>query len=699
MEQRSVRVLDTLFQIEWGRIAAQANGAVLVRQGDTVVMAAVVAAEEARPGGDFFPLTVEYRERFSAVGRFPGGYRKREGAASEHEILASRLIDRSIRPLFPESYRCEVQAMVTVLACEPGGDPSVLGILAASAALQLSDIPWNGPAAPVRLGRAAEGGWLVYPGPGERASSKIDLVLSFTPEGLVMAEGAAKEIAEEDLIEGLEYAERAAHPLVAALQEIRSAGKAKREPAREVGDSALIDAARRAAEKIIAQAAGTAVKQERRALLRSAREAALAAVLTDFPGRESETDQALESIAYEVFRGTILESGRRADGRGPSEIRPIHCEVGWLPRVHGSALFTRGETQAMAVCTLGTGRDEQEIEDLSGVRREAFHLFYRFPPYSVGEVRPLRGPGRREIGHGHLARRALAGVLPTPEIFPYTIKLESEITSSNGSSSMATVCGGCLALMDAGVPIARPVAGIAMGLIREEERVAILSDILGDEDHLGDMDFKVAGSDAGITAVQLDNKIGAVPLRLLRDALAQAREGRIHILGKMRAALAKPRADLSPHAPRVDTLRIGVHRIRDLIGPGGRVIQDLQADSGSKIDVSDDGLVRVYAPDVASLQQTMRRVRDLTGEPEVGRIYRGVVTGVKDFGVFVRLFQGIEGLVHATELAAGPVRDASQIASEGDEMVVKVLGVDGQGKIRLSRKQALGVAESEIANA
>ena len=700
MDKRDIRMLDRTFTIEWGRVAHQASGAVLVREGETVVLVAVCAENEARPVADFFPLSVDYRERFSAVGRFPGGYRKREGAATEQEILTSRLVDRSIRPLFPERFACETQLLATVLSCSPGGDPAILSIIGASAALQLSDIPWDGPVAAVRVGRAPEGGFIANPATEEKMTSPLDLVVTVGREGLVMVEGGAHEIAESDLLAALEFASDRVGPLLQALEEIRSSdGREKRALEAPQEDSALRDAVAREAATAIREAATTAEKQARRDRLHAARAAALASLGADLEGREPELHAALDDLTYRIFRTTIFESGRRADGRSASGIRPIRCEVGWLPRVHGSALFTRGETQSLAVVTLGTGQDEQEVEGLTGTRRDAFQLYYRFPPYSVGEVRPMRGPGRREIGHGHLARRALEGVLPEPTRFPYTIKLESEITASNGSSSMASVCGGCLALMDAGVPIARPVAGIAMGLIREGDRAVILSDILGDEDHLGDMDFKVAGTEQGVTAVQLDNKIGALPFPLLAQALEQARAGRLHILGEMAKVLAKPRAELAPHAPRVASLRIGVHRIRDRIGPGGRVIQDLQADTLTRVDVNDDGTVRIYAQDAASLQHALRRVHDLTGEPEVGRIYRGVVTGVKDFGVFVRLFAGIEGLVHVTELAPGPIRDTAQVAHEGDEMVVKVLGIDGQGKIRLSRKAALNVPEGEIANA
>ncbi len=698
MGTSEIRILDRTFTMEWGKIALQANGAVLVREGETVVLVTVVAAEEPREGTDFFPLTVEYRERFSAVGRFPGGYRKREGQAGEHEILTSRLIDRSIRPQFPEGYRCEIQLLATVLACGTDGDPGILGIIGAAAALQLSDIPWNGPVAAARIVRSTGGQLLANPAREDRDGALLDLIVTLGNDGLVMVEGQGRESTEDDLREALAYAAERLAPLLRLLEGLRAEGKAKREFASPPADVELREAVWKQADDAIHAAAVIADKAARRDAIRAAREATLVALAPRFEGREAEISAAFGDLLHSDFRGIVLETQRRADGRGTRDIRPIACEVGWISRVHGSSLFTRGETQALVVCTLGTGSDEQEVEGLHGVRRDAFQLYYRFPSYSVGEVRPLRAPGRREIGHGNLARRALEPVLPSQEVFPYTIKIESEITSSNGSSSMASVCGGCLALMDAGVPILRPVAGIAMGLIREGDRVAILSDILGDEDHLGDMDFKVAGTEKGITAVQLDNKVGALPLELLDRALEQARAGRLHILAEMAKALPRPRAELSPHAPRVAFLKIGTHRIRDLIGSGGRVIQALQADTLTKVDVSDDGTVRIYARDAASLKLAVRRVHDLTDEPEIGRVYRGVVTGVKEFGVFVRLFEGIEGLVHASELAQGPIQDPSQVAAEGDEMLVRVLGTD-RGKIRLSRRQAMNTPESEIANA
>ncbi len=696
MGRREIRVLDRKFLIEWGELANQADGAVLIRENDTTLLVTAVASEEPRPGIDFFPLTVDYRERFSAVGRFPGGYRKREGQAAVHEILTSRLIDRSIRPLFPQPFLCDTQLLATVLSFDPDGDPAVLAIVGASAALQLSGIPWDGPVAGIRVGRSREGALIANPLEEDRAGTDLDLIVSANRKGLVMVEGGTDGNTEVQVLEALRFAEEKVDPLLTMLEELRGEGRPKRQLDEAPLDSEVVRAVTEIATESIRGALTIPGKQDRRARLQEVQGEILAALADRYPKREAEVSEVYKRRVDQLYRDAILEGGKRADGRTHAEIRPIVTKVGWIPRVHGSALFTRGETQAVAVCTLGTGQDEQEIERLSGVEREAFQLYYKFPPYSVGEVRPMRAPGRREIGHGTLARRALAPVLPPQERFSYTIKVESEITSSNGSSSMATVCAGCLALMDAGVPIDRPVAGIAMGLIREGEKTAILSDILGDEDHLGDMDFKIAGTEKGITALQLDNKVGALSTDLLATAVEQAREGRLLILAEMAKSLVKPRAHLSAFAPRVEVLSIGVHRIRTLIGAGGRVIQAVQADTETKINVSDDGTVRIYAPSSGALEMAVRRVRDLTGEPEVGKIYRGSVVAAKEFGVFVRLFEGIEGLVHVSELAEGRIEDPTRIAAAGDEMVVLVLGVDNQGKIKLSRKQAANVPESEI---
>ena len=710
----SAPVGETEITIETGKVARQADGAVLIRQGDTVILVTATAAPRPREGTDFFPLTVEYRERLSAAGRFPGGYRKKEGRTSDREIIACRLTDRTIRPLFPEGYRCEVQVLATVLSYQPGTDPEVLAITGGAMALHLSGIPFDGPVAGLRLTCTADGHWLVFAGAEDRTDARAELVISLGPKGLVMMEGEARELPEAELVKAIQVASDAVGPLHALMEQARSAaGKAKRAFAPPAPDAEVEPLVRELATDRMRAALRMPGKHQREDALDAVRDAVRRELPLRLPARAAvdgaasggnapggiglsdATADALSRLEHELLRRAILEDGVRADGRSTTGIRPIACEAGLIPRVHGSALFTRGETQALVVTTLGTGRDEQETESIYGTVKERFQLHYAFPPYSVGEVRPLRGPGRREIGHGNLARRALEAVLPTAEAFPYTIKIESEITESNGSSSMATVCGGCLALMDAGVPVRRPVAGIAMGLVQEGDAVAILSDILGVEDHLGDMDFKVTGTAEGVTAVQLDNKVGSLPLDLLTRALAQAHSGRVHILAEMAKTLAGPRKQLSTYAPRIEVMKIRPHRIRDLIGPGGRHIQDLQADAKVKIDVQDDGTVRIYAAEAGSLPHAKRRVWELTGEPEVGKIYRGTVTGVKEFGVFVRLFQGIEGLVHASELAEGNIREVSSVAAEGDTLVVKVLGVEG-GRISLSRRQAMGVREEEI---
>lgn len=704
-----VQIGEREVSLETGRIARQADGAVLIRSGETVLLVTAVAATAPRPGADFFPLTVEYKERFSAAGGFPGGYRKREGRSGDHEILTSRLVDRSVRPLFPDGYHCEVQIIATVLASEPGGDPESLAILGASAALHLSSIPFDGPVAGFRVVQKADGELAAFPGAADPSGWKMDLVLTVGAHGLVMAEGEAREVPESTVAAAIELAARSAAPFFRALEEGRAAlGIVRREVVREAVDPDL-------AAEVVALARGrdcegaeagvvslreaflTPGKHEKSSAIAAVRARITSALCARFPGREAEIAALFHDVEKEELRALALREERRIDGRGPTDIRPISIEAGILPRVHGSALFTRGETQALVVTTLGSARDEQEVERLHGVERQRFQLYYSFPPYSVGETRPLRGPGRREIGHGNLALRALAQVLPPVDGFPYTIKVESEITESNGSSSMATVCGGCLALMDAGVPIVRPVAGIAMGLISDGADAVILSDILGNEDHLGDMDFKVAGTTKGITAIQLDNKLGSLPAELLTQALEQARAGRLFILAQMAEVLAAPRPQIAPHAPRILALRIGTHRIRTLIGAGGKTIRELQADTGTSIDVADDGTVRIFAPDVTALRAAERRVIQLTGEPEVGKCYRGPVTGIAAFGAFVQLFEGIEGLVHVSEISEQRVASVDAVLQMGEIVTVKVLGTD-RGRIQLSLKAARGVDESEIAN-
>lgn len=684
MWRASVMIGQRRIEMETGRLARQAESSVVVRDGDTVVLVAVSAAPAgaARAPG-FFPLTVEYRERFSSAGRFPGGYRKREGRISDHEILSSRLIDRTIRPLFPSSFTAETQVFISVLSYDPESDPEILAISGAAAALHRSALPWNGPVAGVRVARV-DGALVAMPSPAERERATLDLAITAGPAGLVMVEGRAAEVSEAEVVEALLFAQQAVAPLCQLMEAQRAAtGLEKKNVAPSTSEPApeLVAQVTALAREPLREAIMVTEKRERRTRIAAVREATVAALGGDGAGapHPGAIEAILDRLLHGLARDLVLTASRRMDGRGQSDIRPISGEVAWLPRAHGSAVFTRGETQALVVCTLGTGHDEQEVESLAGIHRERFQLNYNFPPYSVGEVRPLRGPGRREIGHGALALRALTPTIPPFEAFPYTIRIESEIAESNGSSSMATVCGSSLALMDAGVPVARPVAGVAMGLILDGERVAILSDIIGDEDHLGDMDFKVAGTEQGITAVQMDNKVGSLPRPVLEQALAEARSGRLHILGEMAKILARPRAQPAPHAPRIAMVKIRPNRIRDLIGPGGRIIQELQADTGTKIDVDDAGTVRIAATGGTGLEAALRQVHELCCEPEVGKVYRGTVTGVKEFGCFVRVMGSIEGLVPAAAL-----RGAGEIG-EGDFMDVRVLGVDDRGRIRLVR--------------
>jgi polyribonucleotide nucleotidyltransferase len=683
-------------RIETGRVARQADGAVILRQGDTVLLATAVAAPEPRPGQGFFPLTVEYRERMAASGRIPGSYLRREGRITDREVLVSRLADRTVRPLFPEGFLCDTQVMLTVLSADADLEPEALAIFGAAAALHVSDIPWQGPVAGVRIARA-EGRWHVFPTRGVRERAELDLVVSSGPSGLVMVEGEAREVEEDVVVDALSRAERVCSALGEGLELIcRQTGRVKREHRPAAPDDELAAAARERIEGRVVRAAELADKQQRRDALAELEQEARDALSERWREREEELAAAIQREIKRTIRRRIAIDGRRPDGRRPEQIRSIDCEVGWLPRCHGSAIFTRGETQALVSCTLGTSRDEQRQETLEGEHHDAFLLHYNFPPYSVGETRPLRGPGRREIGHGNLAHRALRPLLPGPEPFPYTIRLVSDIAESNGSSSMATVCGGSLALMDAGVPVPRAVAGIAMGLIREEDSYVVLSDILGDEDHLGDMDFKVAGTRTGITAIQMDNKLGSIPAEVMERALSQARSGREHILDRMDETLAEARADVAEHAPRVTFLRIRPERIGDLIGPGGQRIQEIQSVYDCRIDVAEDGAVRIYAQDAAAARRARQRIQALTLVPEQGKVYRGRVTMVRDFFAVLRLGETEEGRLHVSELDNRRVPRVQDVLSEGDEVLVRVQGVDRQGRIVLSRKAALGADESEV---
>ncbi len=675
--------------IELGKVAKQADGSAWIRYGETVVLVTACSAQERREGIDFFPLTVDYQEKMYAAGRIPGGYFRREGRPTEKETLTSRLVDRSCRPLFPEGYANETQVIATVLSMDQQNEGDVLALTGASVALTLSNIPWGGPLCGVRVGRR-DGQLIANPTLAERAECDLDIVLAVSRDAIVMVEGGAKEVPEEVMVEALLFGHRVAQPVVEAQERLaRELGIVKRAFDAPARDAAFAAQVRELAWKPIAAAYAIAEKLPRYAELGKIGKEVVAKLGEAAAGREKEIKGILEDLKYEYMRGMIVSEGRRIAGRRHDEIRPITCEVGVLPRAHGSALFTRGETQALVATTLGTAMDEQRVEQLTGQTFKKFLLHYNFPPFSVGEVKFLRSAGRREIGHGALAERALKQVLPSEEKFPYTVRVVSDILESNGSSSMASVCGGCLSLMDAGVPIQAPVAGIAMGLIKEGEKIAILSDILGDEDHLGDMDFKVCGTKTGITSIQMDIKIAGVDQAILARALEQARVGRLHILEKMVAAIAAPRPDVSRFAPRITTIRIRAERIKDVIGPGGKVIKDIIARTGCSIDVEDDGSVAIASSDPAAVEQAIKMIRNLTQEAEIGKTYLGTVRKIMEFGAFVEIFPGTDGLVHISELSDKRVKAVTDVLHEGDEVLVKVLSVDRQGKIRLSRKEAL----------
>jgi len=675
--------------IEVGKVAKQADGAALVRYGETVVLVTAVAAQELKTDTDFFPLTVDYQEKTFAAGKIPGGFFKREGRPSEKEILTCRLIDRSIRPLFSEGLRCETQVIATVLSADRENDPDVVAMLGASVALQVSDIPFNGPLAGVRIGRI-NGRWVINPTQSQLLESDMDIFLSGSRDAIVMVEGGAKMVPEDEILEALFTGHEAIQPLLQIQEEIRrEIGKPKRQVPLAELDPAIVRQVEQLALSKLQQAIEIPEKLERYKQIGEIKGEVVAKMLAEFPQKEKDIKGAFDELKRNCFRGLIIQRERRIDGRGLKDIRPITCEVEILPRTHGSALFTRGETQALVVTTLGTASDEQKIDALIGEHYKKFMLHYNFPPFSVGEVKFLRGPSRREIGHGNLAERALLPVLPPEESFPYTIRIVSEVLESNGSTSMATVCGGSLSLMDAGVPVSAPVAGIAMGLIKEGEHVRVLSDILGDEDHLGDMDFKVAGTPNGVTSLQMDIKISGVNRDIMRQALYQAREGRLHILGIMTETMGSHRASVSGHAPRITTLKVRPEKIREIIGPGGKVIRGIIEATGVKMDVEDDGTVTIASIDEAASRKAIEMVQKIAAEAEVGKIYKGTVRKIVDFGAFVEIFPGTDGLVHISQLAPERVRRVSDILKEGDEVMVKVLEIDRQGKIRLSRKEAL----------
>ena len=685
-----VEVAGRTLRLETGRVAKQADGSIWASYGDTVVLATAVSAQTAKPGIDFLPLTVDYQEKAYAAGKIPGGYFKREGRPAEKEVLTSRLIDRPLRPLFPEGFYFETQVITSVLSADKTGSSDVIGITAASAALAVSNIPFNGPVAGVKIG-CINGQLVVNPDLEAMEQSDLHLVVAGTADAVMMVEAGANELSEQTMLQALELAHNEIKKIVRKIDELaKKVGRVKREVVQESIDAAL----QAEIKSLVAQPIRDAIMISNK----SARQERLDQILAETiqklqkpedASRERHVKIVFHQLEYTEVRKMILEKQSRADGRGPSDIRPITCEVGALPRAHGSAIFTRGETQSLAVVTLGTTDDEQRIDALEGEYTRTFMLHYNFPPFSVGEARPLRSPGRREVGHGALAERALKPVIPTKDVFPYTLRIVSEILESNGSSSMATVCGGTLAMMDAGVPIKEPVAGIAMGLIKEGNDVIILSDILGLEDHLGDMDFKVCGTKNGVTALQMDIKIGGITTTLMQQALEQARSGRLHILSRMSNALQGPRTDLSPFAPRIHTMKVKQDKIRDIIGQGGKTIRGIQADCGVKISVEDSGIVTIASSDGESLQKAKDIINRLTEEVEVGKVYSGTVRKIMDFGAFVEVLPGTDGLVHISQLAHHRVKSVSDEVAEGDQILVKVLEIDKQGKIRLSRKETI----------
>jgi len=673
--------------LETGRIARQATGAVLVTMSETVVLVTVVGRPESNPDQDFFPLTVNYQERTYAAGRIPGGFFKREGRPSEKEILTSRLIDRPIRPLFPKGFTNEVQIVATVISMNPEVDPDIPSMLGASAALAVSGLPFNGPIGAARVGYV-NGAYVLNPIASQLQASELDLVVAGTQGAVLMVESGAKELSEEVMLGSVMFGHEQMQTAINAIKEFAAEGGKPAwqwQPAAK--DEALQTAVSERARQLIEQAYQISEKQERHQRLDVIRQQTIEALTADEAIWTAEKVKgALKDLEKSIVRGRILANQPRIDGRDTRSIRPITIEVGILPRTHGSALFTRGETQAIVVTTLGTGRDAQIIDAIEGERKDPFMLHYNFPPYSVGETGMMGSPKRREIGHGRLARRAIEPILPEMSQFPYVIRLVSEITESNGSSSMATVCGSSLSLMAAGVPIKAAVAGIAMGLIKEDDRFAILSDILGDEDHLGDMDFKVAGSERGVTALQMDIKIDGITREIMEQALMQAREGRMHILGEMNKVIVSPRGEMSEWAPRIISMRIDPDKIRDVIGKGGVTIRQITEETGTTIDIEDDGSIKIASVDKAAGEEARRRIEQITSDVEVGMIYRGRVSKLMDFGAFVTILPGRDGLVHISQISDERVEKVSDKLKEGDYVDVKVLEVDKQGRIRLSMK-------------
>jgi polyribonucleotide nucleotidyltransferase len=684
--RRSIEWGGETLTLETGKMARQADGSVVATLGETSVLATVVYEKKPREGLDFFPLTVHYQEKYYAAGKIPGGFFKREAKPTEKETLTSRLIDRPIRPLFVPGFKNETQVICTVLSHDLENDPDVVGMIAASAALTLSGAPFMGPIGGCRVGFDHQGNYVLNPKVDEIEDLRLDLIVAGTKNAVMMVESEAHELTEEEMLGAVMFGHRSIEPVIDAI--ISLAEEAAKEPFdfQPPDHSALMARVRELADAPLREAFATADKQERQAKIASAKES-LTEGLTE--GELADTNalgSCFKALEAEILRGDIVQTGRRIDGRDLRTVRPIESEVGLLPRTHGSALFTRGETQALVVTTLGTGDDEQIIDALEGESRANFMLHYNFPPYSVGEAGRMGPPGRREIGHGKLAWRALQAVLPAPTDFPYTVRIVSEITESNGSSSMATVCGSSLSMMNAGVPLKSPVAGVAMGLILEDDgRFAVLTDILGDEDHLGDMDFKVAGTEKGITSLQMDIKVAGITEEIMRQALDQAKDGRMHILGEMGKALTQA-GEFSVHAPRIETMQINPDKIREVIGSGGKVIRGIVEESGAKVDINDEGIIKIASPDAACIEKAMEMINSIVAEPEIGRIYTGKVVKIMDFGAFVNFFGKRDGLVHISQMTWERGKTPKDIVSEGQEVKVKLLGFDDRGKVRLSMK-------------
>ena len=683
--------------LETGKIARQADGAVLATYGGTTVLCTAVGARQPKAGVDFFPLTVNYQEKTFAAGKIPGGFFKREGRPTEKETLTSRLIDRPIRPLFADGYKNETQVICTVLSHDLENDPDIVALIGSSAALTISGIPFMGPLGACRVGYA-NNKYILNPKNEELEGSELNLVVAGTRDGVLMVESEANELSEEVMLGAVVFGHKAYQEVVNGIIEL--AGACAKEPwelpSPPEALSGVEDSVRKIAESELRLAYKETEKVARQEKIANAKIQAKEGLVENEEIEESWIENALKKLEKDIVRRDILDTGVRIDGRDTSTVRPINCEVGILPRAHGSALFTRGETQALVVTTLGTGQDEQIIDSLEGEYRENFMLHYNFPPYSVGEAGRMGGPGRREIGHGKLAWRSLSALLPDKENFPYTTRVVSEITESNGSSSMATVCGTSLSLMDAGVPLVRPVAGIAMGLIKEDDGVAVISDILGDEDHLGDMDFKVAGTDEGVTALQMDIKITSITEEIMKSALEQAREGRLHILKEMESALSSARENVSENAPRITIINISKDKIREVIGPGGKVIREICENTGAKIDIEDDGTIKIAAVDESASEAAMKEIQSIVAEPEVGVVYEGKVVKTVDFGAFVNFMGTKDGLVHISELKPERVEKTTDVVNVGDQVKVKLIGIDDRGKVKLSMKAVDQASGEEI---